>query len=238
MADVDLTPTRFLFIPFSFPRIEGEEEAVALTKRQKQVVDFIAEFIHCNGYSPSFEEIAGGLGLASLATVHKHLTALENKHYLKRSFNRSRALDLGTQYYREFGRQQQDATVGSSETPLLGTIAAGQPVETFPDPQTLSFADFTGVEHVYALRVRGESMIEDHIMDGDYVLVEKTDRVSNGDIVVALVEGSETTLKRFYHEGEDQVRLQPSNPALEPILVPLSSVEVQGRVLAVHRQYS
>ncbi len=210
---------------------------MALTKRQKQVVDFIAGFIRRNGYSPSFEEIAEELGLASLATVHKHLTALESKRYLKRSFNQSRALDLGPQYYRELSRRRKEAALASPETPLLGTIAAGQPIETYPDPETLSFADFVGTEQVYALRVRGESMIEDHIMDGDYVLVEKTDRVSNGDIVVALVEGAESTLKRFYREGKDQVRLQPANASLQPIVVPLSSVEVQGRVLAVHRKY-
>ena len=212
---------------------------MALTKRQKEAVDFIANFIQSNGYSPSFEEIAEGLGLASIATVHKHLTALESKGYLKRSFNQSRALDLGPRYRKEerARRREQPAPAVLPETPLLGTIAAGQPVEAYADPETLSFADFCGAENVYALRVCGESMIDDHIMEGDYVLVEKTDRVRNGEIVVALIRGEETTLKRFYSESGKTARLQPANADMEPIKVPLSELKIQGRVLAVHRQY-
>jgi len=211
---------------------------VALTRRQKEAVDFIADFIQSNGYSPSFEEIAEGLGLASIATVHKHLTALESKGYLKRGFNQSRALDLGPQYRKEErARKREQPPPVLPETPLLGTIAAGQPVEAYADPETLSFADFCGAENVYALKVRGESMIEDHIMDGDYVLIEKTDRVRNGEIVVALVRGDETTLKRFYSEPGKMARLQPANADMEPIKVPLSELQIQGRVLAVHRRY-
>lgn len=217
---------------------------MALTRRQKEVLDFIAGFINSKGYSPSFEEIAEGVDLASIATVHKHLTALDAKGYLKRSFNQSRALDVAPKYYRELRQQRENAgfapgmvAAPQAETALLGTIAAGHPIETFPQPETLSFAEFTGGKDVYALEVRGESMIEDHIMEGDYVLVEKTDRVRNGEIVVALVDGSESTLKRFYREPGDKVRLQPANAAMKPILLPASKVEIQGRVLAVHRKY-
>ena len=213
---------------------------MALTRRQKEVLEFIAGFIHGKGYSPSFEEIAEGINLASIATVHKHLTSLESKGYLKRSFNQSRALDIAPKYYREMRQHQQNAQIvppRPPETDLLGTIAAGQPIETYPQPETLSFADFTGAKEVYALEVRGESMIEDHIMDGDYVLVERTDRVRNGEIIVALVGGSESTLKRFYREPGDKVRLQPANSAMDPIVVPAGEVEIQGRVLAVHRRY-
>ena len=209
---------------------------MALTRRQKEVLDFIAGFISGNGYSPSFEEIAEGVGLASIATVHKHLTALDTKGYLKRSFNQSRALDLAPKYYREM-RQHKQAFPPPPETPLLGTIAAGQPIETYPDPGTLSFADFAGVKDVYALEVRGESMIDDHIMEGDYVLVENTSQVRDGDIVVALVGGSESTLKRFYREPDDKARLQPANQTMEPIIVPLRDLDIQGRVMAVHRRY-
>ena len=209
---------------------------MALTRRQKEVLDWIAEFISSNGYSPSFEEIAQGIGLASIATVHKHLTALDSKGYLKRSFNQSRALDLAPKYYREM-RQHRQVFPPPPETPLLGTIAAGRPIESYSNPDTLSFADFTGVKDVYALEVRGESMIDDHIMEGDYVLVENTKQVRDGDIVVALVDGSETTLKRFYREGDDQARLQPANQAMEPIVVPLRDLDIQGRVLAVHRRF-
>ena len=211
---------------------------MALTRRQKEAVDFIANFIQHNGYSPSFEEIAEGLGLASIATVHKHLTALESKGYLKRGFNQSRALDLGPRYRKEErARKREQPPPVLPEIPLLGTIAAGQPVEAYADPETLSFADFRGAENVYALKVRGESMIDDHIMEGDYVLIEKTDRVRNGEIVVALVRGDETTLKRFYSEPDKMARLQPANADMEPIKVPLAELEIQGRVLAVHRRY-
>ncbi len=213
---------------------------MALTRRQKEVLEFIVGFINSNGYSPSFEEIAGGVGLASIATVHKHLTALDSKGYLKRSFNQSRALDVAPKYFRELRQQRQNAAIipmPQPETLLLGTIAAGQPIETYPQPETLSFAQFTGSKDVYALEVRGESMIEDHIMPGDYVLVERTDRIRDGEIVVALVDGAESTLKRFHREPGDKVRLQPANSSMQPIVLPASSVEIQGRVLAVHRRY-
>lgn len=207
---------------------------MALTKRQKQVVDFLAEFVQRNGYSPSYEEMARGLGLASLATVHKHITALENKQYVKRSFNQSRSLELGPRYTQEYRRQSQTATL---EIPLLGRIAAGAPVESEAQHGSLSLADFAGNPGTFALEVRGDSMIEDHICDGDIVLLDKPEEVHDGDIVVALVSGNETTLKRFYREPGGRVRLQPANAALTPIVVPASDVQIQGRLLAVLRKY-
>jgi repressor LexA len=213
---------------------------MALTPRQKQVLDFISEFLAENEYAPSFEELAHGLGLASIATVHKHLTALETKGYLKRSFNQSRALEITPKYRKEQRAYRSDIDMHESravEIPLMGLIAAGSPIQAFPNQETLSFAEFDGAKETFALEVRGESMIEDHIMDGDYVLVEKTDRARNGEIVVALVDGCESTLKRFYREGENRVRLQPANSSMEPIIVPAAQVEIQARVLAVHRRY-
>jgi repressor LexA len=208
--------------------------AMALTKRQKQVLDFIAEFVEKHGYSPSYEELASGLGLASLATVHKHILALEAKHYLKRSYNQSRSIEVTPKYFEEQRRYHpQPAPV---QIPLLGRIAAGAPVESVPDPESLNFQDFAGDPNTFALQVRGDSMIEDHICSGDYVLVQKSDRVRDGEIVVALVDGMETTLKRFYDEGE-QIRLQPANAAMEPIRAPKKSVQIQGKVLAVLRKY-
>ena len=211
---------------------------MSLTRRQKEVLDFIADFLAHNGYSPSFEEIAEGIGLASIATVHKHLTALDSKGYLNRNFNQSRSLDLAPKYHRELRQQKRALAASPAETPLLGTIAAGQPIESYPNPESISFADFAGSKGVYALEVRGESMIDDHIVEGDYVLVEKTDRVRDGDIVVALVDGSESTLKRFYRESDSKARLQPANAEMEPIFVPLADLQIQGRVLAVHRRYN
>ena len=214
---------------------------MALTKRQREVLDYIAEFISSNEYSPSFEEIAEGMGLASIATVHKHLSALETKGYLLRDFNRSRALDLSPKYFKEQKVNDQQVrrfeSRGAMDTPLLGTIAAGQPIETYSSNEGLSFSDFQGARDVYALEVRGESMIDDHIMEGDYVLVEKTNQVRNGEIVVALVGGDESPLKRFYRESANKVRLQPANSTMEPIMVAAEDVQIQGRVLAVHRRY-
>ncbi len=209
---------------------------MALTRRQKDVLDLIASFVDENGYSPSYEEIAQGLGLASLATVHKHISALESKGYLQRSYNQSRSVELSPRYLDEL-RRHGVAAGAALEVPLAGRIAAGAPVETYENPETLSFADFTGDRNTYALEVRGDSMIEDHIMDGDFVLVEKTSQARDGDVVVALVDGAETTLKRFYHEPNQMVRLQPANAEMEPILVPAASVAIQGKLLAVLRKY-
>ena len=208
---------------------------MALTKRQKEFLDFLAGFLEEKGYSPSYEEIAEGLDLASLATVHKHIMALEAKHYVKRGFNQSRSLEIAPRYYEE--QRQHRQAPSSLEMPLLGRIAAGSPVEAIAGQDTLSFSDFTGNPDTYALQVRGESMIEDHICNGDYVLVEKATEARDGDIVVALVDGVETTLKRFYREPGDRVRLQPANSAMQPIFLPQDSVTVQGKVLAVLRRY-
>jgi repressor LexA len=207
---------------------------MAVTKRQKQVLDFVARFIEDNGYSPSYEEIARGLNLASLATVHKHISTLETKQYLKRGFNQSRSLDLGPKYIQEQRRHKQDTSL---EVPLLGRIAAGAPVEAVEQRETVRFGDFLGNPDVFALEVRGDSMIEDHICSGDLVLVEKADQAKDGDIVVALIEGTQTTLKRFYREPGDKVRLQPANSSLQPIYVAGKDLAIQGRLLAVLRKY-
>ena len=206
---------------------------MALTKRQKQVLDFIANFVDEQGYCPSYEEIARGLQLASLATVHKHISVLAAKSYLKRGFNQSRSLELAPKYLQE----QRRAKPAPIEIPLLGRIAAGAPVEAVEQREVLNFADFVGDGNTFALEVRGNSMIDDHICDGDMILLERVTQARDGDIVVALVSGSETTLKRFYREGADMIRLQPANAALKPIVVPARDVQIQGRLLAVLRKY-
>jgi len=209
---------------------------MALTQRQKQVLDFLTEFVETKGYSPSYDEIANALNLASLATVHKHVSALETKHYVKRSFNQSRSLEVSSKYLQEYRRQKQ-GSAPSLEVPLLGRIAAGAPVESYGSQEKLNFADFLGHSETYALEVRGDSMIDDHICSGDFVLVERTDQVRDGEIVVALVDGTDTTLKRIYREANGMVRLQPANALMQPIMVPSSGLELQGRVLAVLRKY-
>jgi len=208
---------------------------MALTKRQKDVLDFIADFVEENGYSPSYEELAHGLNLASLATVHKHIQALESRSYLRRLFNQSRSLEVSPKYIQERRRSRQ--TARAAEVPLAGRIAAGAPVETIEGQDTLQFADFAGKGDVFALQVTGESMIEDHILSGDYVLVEKTHQAKDGDIIAALVDGRETTLKRLYHEPDGRIRLQPANSSMQPIIVESANLQVQGRVLAVLRKF-
>ena len=179
---------------------------MALTRRQRQLYEFIGNFVQTHGYSPSFEEIREGLGLNSLATVHKHVTNLEKKGLLHRDANRSRSIDL----LAPRGKMKQAMAAAASAAnslPMVGRIAAGRPVETFETPETISFSDFTRSKDVFVLQVTGESMQDEHIVDGDYILVERTQVARDGEIVVALVEGAETTLKRIYKEG-DRVRLQ------------------------------
>jgi repressor LexA len=188
-------------------------------------MDFLASFIEKRGYSPSYEEIAGGLKLASLATIHKHIQALEAKQYLRRSYNHSRSLEIGDRFFAEEKARQR---------PVNGSTV---PVEAITNPETLHFSDFASSETTFALEVRGDSMIEDHICSGDFVLVERTGAVRNGDIVVALLNGSEATLKRYYAETDGRIRLQPANSAMEPIYVDSANLEIQGRLLAVMRKY-
>ncbi len=208
---------------------------MALTKRQRQIYDFIADFVQSNGYSPSFEEIGAALGLSSLATVHKHINNLETKKLLRRDYNRSRSIDI---LPLPEGTPERSRALAPRffELPLVGRIAAGRPIEQVETPEMISLTDFTRAKDVFVLQVVGESMQDEHIVNGDYVLVEKTESAREGEIVVALVNGSETTLKRIYHAG-DQIRLQPSNAAMQPIMVPAEAVRVQGRVVAVLRKY-
>lgn len=206
---------------------------MAITRRQKQVYDFISDFVGRNGYSPSFEEIGGGLGLSSLATVHKHISNLEKKGLLRRDYNRSRSIDV----IAPKGNMKKSMAPNPLSLPLSGMIAAGRPIEAVENPETISLADFTNSsKDVYVLKVVGESMQDEHIVEGDYVIVESTKTARDGEIVVALVDGSDATLKRIYREGST-IRLQPSNAKMQPIMVPAQNVEVQGRVIGVLRKY-
>jgi repressor LexA len=206
---------------------------MAITRRQREVYDFLQNFIEEHGYSPSFEEIGAGLGLSSLATVHKHISNLQEKGLLKRDYNRSRSIDV----VKIRSRVKQPAAPPPELTlPLVGVIAAGRPLEAVENPESISLGDFTRAKDVYVLQVKGESMQDEHIVDGDYVLVERAQSVRDGEIAVAIVSNYETTLKRLYREGET-VRLQPSNATMKPIIVPAVDVEVQGRVIGVLRKY-
>jgi len=208
---------------------------MAITKRQREIYDFIARFVAERGYSPSFEEIGDGTDLSSLATVHKHITNLEKKGLLKRDYNRSRSIDV-LPPRGALKKSMEVAASAAMELPLMGRIAAGRPVEALQNPETISLADFTRSKEVFVLQVKGDSMQDEAILDGDYILVEKTGVVRNGEIAVALVDGMESTLKRIFKEG-DKVRLQPSNAAMQPVIVSAAAVQVQGRVIGVLRKY-
>lgn len=200
-----------------------------LTRRQKQILDYIQDYLTSNGYAPSFEEIAGQFGFASLATVHEHLTNLEQKGYIRRAHNESRSIEIVPP------RGQSGAT----ELPLLGQVAAGEPIEALTVPETISVPNdlIPRRGSSYVLRVRGDSMIDDHIVDGDYVVVHNRDTADDGEMVIALVQGTSATVKRVYRERGGWVRLQPSNTRMQPIRVHEDDVLVQGVVVGVIRRF-
>jgi repressor LexA len=207
---------------------------VALTKRQKEVLDYLVSFETKHGYAPSFEEIGKGLKLTSLATVHKHITTLERKGFIRRGYNQSRSIEI-VQLPKSVKDQVMERKI--QELPLVGRIAAGRPLEAVEERETLSLGDFARGGNSFVLQVKGTSMIEDHIMDGDYVVCEQTQVANAGDIVVALIGEDEATLKRFYREGPGKIRLQPANSEMGPIIVAANEVKIQGRVIGVLRKY-
>ena len=198
-----------------------------LTRRQREILDFLAEFIQQHGYAPSLEEIGRRFGLSSLATVHKHLTNLEAKGFIRRAWNRSRSVELVPT---RIGRR-------AVELPLLGTVAAGAPIEAVASSETIAVPeDIVAARDTYALRVRGNSMIDEQIRDGDIVIVEDRKSADNGEMVIALLDGADVTLKKFYRD-DGRIRLQPANPALRPLVVEPDQVQIQGVVVGVVRRY-
>jgi repressor LexA len=197
-----------------------------LTKRQKEILDFISEFIEHNAYSPSMEEIAEHFQFASLNAVFKHLEALENRGHLHRDSNRARSIQLS------------QSAMGIRSLPLFGYVAAGRPIEAISTSDTLPIPEhfLPRQANYYILRVKGESMIDEHIQDGDYVIVESRETANPGEMVVALIDNENTTLKKFYPEGA-QIRLQPANEALAPIILDGTRVKIQGVVSGVMRKY-
>src|SRR6202161_1216220 len=207
---------------------------MTLTKRQKQVLDFLVTFQNKHGYSPSFEEMARSLRLTSLATVHKHITTLEKKGFIRRGYNQSRSIEI-VQLPKSVKDQVMERRI--QELPLVGRIAAGRPLGAGGERETLSLGDFARGGNSFVLQVKGSSMIEDHIMDGDFVVCEQTQVANAGDIVVALIGGEDATLKRFYREGAGKIRLQPANSEMAPIMVAANDLKIQGRVIGVLRKY-
>jgi repressor LexA len=241
-----------------------------LSGRQEEILDFVSKYRVENGYSPSLREIAEAFGLASVATVHQHVAALQKKGYVKKDWNRGRSLELSEMAEERMKRMvakteaakveaaksesargnvlpfrsarpawAESMEVGPSESielPLLGAIAAGVPIEAIEGRQTVAVpADMVGRKETYVLKVRGNSMIGDGILDGDFVIVEKSDRATNGETVVALINNQEVTLKRFYIEA-DGVRLQPANPAMAPIYLKNGDFAIQGVMIGLLRK--
>ncbi len=200
-----------------------------LTKRQKEILDHIEGFIGENGYAPSFEEIADAFGYSSLATVHEHLSNLERKGYIRKAYNESRSIEL------------IGAAFGSKvvELPLLGAVAAGLPIEAIEQQETLSVPPdmVRSGRESFVLRVQGESMIDEQIRDGDYIVVSAQDTADDGQMVVALVGGDSATVKKMYREPDGRIRLQPANPSMAPIVEDASNVQIQGVVVGVIRKY-
>ena len=203
---------------------------MALTRRQKQVLDVIREFIDRNGYSPSLEEIASVLGLSSVATVHKHVSHLVQKGHVRRAWNQNRSIEPVA--------PDPDHGGAAFRLPLCGDIAAGLPQEAVSNSESFGVpADMVRrPEESFVLRVHGDSMIEEQIRDGDFVVVEKRQTANNGETVVALVDDADATLKLFFHEG-DTIRLQPANPNVPVIRCRADQVKVQGVVVGVIRKY-
>ncbi len=203
--------------------------APVIYKRQRQILDFIKQFIQVNGGAPTLKQIAGAIGVSSLATVHEHLTTLEKKGLIRRKTGKSRSIELVD--------IEERFSPDGVEVPILGFIAAGAPIEaytdpnaTFPIPPTFT----SGKKRVYVLQVRGDSMIEEQIRDGDYVVIEQVNDARDGEIIVALLDNGMATLKRFFKEAT-RIRLEPANATMSPIFV--KNVRIQGKVVGLIRRY-
>ncbi len=199
---------------------------MSLTRRQRAILDFITGFLQRHGYAPSLEEIAREFGIVSLNAVHKHLRVLEERGFIRRLAGRARSIQL------------QAAEEGAAvRLPLLGRIAAGRPIEAVAAPEEIAVPESLVTRGTnYVLRVEGDSMIEEHIQDGDLIIVEQREAAQNGETVVALIDGREATLKKLYREG-DRIRLQPANPAFLPIYVEPDRLRIQGVVVGLMRKF-
>jgi repressor LexA len=200
-----------------------------LTKRQREILTYLDAYSEDKGYAPSFEEIAEHFNYNSLATVHEHLSNLERKGYIKRSYNESRAIEI----------LPSDAMPRAVELPLLGAVAAGVPIEAIANDETVTVPESLiqrGGNH-YVLRVRGSSMIDEQIRDGDFVIVNERKSADNGEMVIAMLHGNSATVKKLYRERDGRIRLQPANETLAPMYVHENDISIQGIVVGVLRRY-
>ena len=201
--------------------------ALTLTERQKEIVDFIRKYRERRGISPTQREICEEFGFSSFGTLQKHIKLLMEKGVLVRNWNKRRSLTLAEEEHRSF----------AVEMPLYGRIAAGQPIEVVQGDETVAVPEVLARKgENFVLRVNGQSMIDDGVHDGDYIVVHRREKAANGEMVVALVNG-EATLKRLYREGEGRIRLQPANEKMAPMYFREDEVEVQGIVVGLMRRY-
>ena len=196
-----------------------------LTKRQREIYEYLKDHIRSQGYAPSIAEIGKEFDLSSPATVHKHLSHLEEKGLIRKQQNLSRAIEVVSE------------SGNALSYPLMGEIAAGKPLEALDQNEVVELLPDGGDKDVFVLRVKGNSMIEDHIQSGDYVIVEKRNVAENGETVVALIDNDRATLKRFYREN-GRVRLQPAHPDMKPIFVREGDFTIQGVVISVLRKFT
>ncbi|MHB0970261.1 MAG: transcriptional repressor LexA [Thermoanaerobaculia bacterium] len=198
-----------------------------LTERQRDILSFIRDFRKKNGVAPTHREICDAFGFSSYGTVYKHLSLLEKKGLIRRDWNQKRGVELVED-------DQPDAE--ARQLPFLGYIAAGQPIEVIASNESIAVPPhLTSRGENFVLKVRGDSMIDDGVYDGDLVIITRRERADNGEMVVAMVNG-EVTLKRFYVEG-NRVRLQPANEMMSPIYAPREDVTVQGVVVGLMRRF-
>jgi len=205
---------------------------VTLYKKQKQILDYISQYIQVNGHSPTLQEIASAMGLSSLATVHEHIQSLEKKGILKRYDGAVRGLEIVDDSF--------SSSLSAVSLPLVGYIAAGKPIEAIENPlaSILVSSDIVSkTKRCFVLQVRGESMIDENICDGDYIVVQQQDTANDGQIVVALIDNEFATLKTLYREKDGKIRLQPANKKMDPIIVEAKSVQIQGIVTGVIRRF-
>lgn len=198
-----------------------------ITKKQKRILDYLRSYQRKNGVTPTYEEIAGHFGYRSKGTVHKHICNLQEKGLIRKHWNKSRSIEL----------LDHDALGSPYELALKGRVAAGEPIEAIEDPETIEVpADMVGNGDRYVLQVEGDSMIDEHIQSGDYVIVQPRETAENGDMVIALLHDQEATLKTFYRD-ESCIRLQPANEEMSPIYVEPDQIRIRGVVVGVMRKY-
>jgi len=203
---------------------------MSLTKRQREILTFLTVYTDENGYAPSFEEIAEHFGFTSLATVHEHLSNLERKAYIRRGYNESRAIEI----------LPSESSPRFVELPLLGLVAAGVPIEATGSGETMAVPPdmLRKTGNHYVLKVRGNSMIDEQIRDGDFVVVNERKSADNGEMVIALLDKTSATVKRYYREKDGRIRLQPANDAMDPIFTDERNLLIQGVVVGVLRKYA